>query len=200
MSQQSMQILGVTNSLRVTSLNRMAMEAAGRVMQPVMDLRVHDISQIPFYDTDCEKILIPDSVGGFANAISDADGLLIVSPEYNHSIPARVKNALDWLSRTHTKPLEGLPVMLLSATSGSLGGARVQYELRRVLDAVGAFTMVKPEVFIGQASRKFDDQGICIDENTNEILRSQVKSFHEWVMMTKRRCNFIKERHGHQQT
>ena len=85
-----------------------------------------------------------------------ADGLLIVTPEYNFSIPGGLKNVIDWLSRGEDQPFACKPVAILTASAGPVGGARVQYDLRKVMLFVNAMTLIKPEVFVGSAASKFD--------------------------------------------
>jgi chromate reductase len=182
----TLRILGLTNSLRSASYNRMALQLAAEVMPSDMALQVHDLRAIPFYDADLEKQGLPQSVQSLVDALSGASGLVIACPEYNHSLPAILKNALDWVSRSPAQPLAGQPVMILSASYGLLGGARVQYDLRRVLDAVGARPLVRPEVFIGKAHEKFDQAGKCIDEDTRRAVTKQAIAFKEWVNQIRR--------------
>ncbi|MDB5727279.1 MAG: NAD(P)H-dependent oxidoreductase [Noviherbaspirillum sp.] len=179
-------IVGLTNSARSASYNRMALQLAAEVMPSDLALQVHDLSAIPFYDTDLEKAGFPPAVQSLAEAVSGASGMVIACPEFNHSMPAVLKNALDWLSRVPGQPLDGQPVMILSASYGRLGGARVQYDLRRVLDAVGARPLVRPEVFIGMAHEKFDHAGRCIDEGTRRMVKEQAIAFKEWINQIRR--------------
>jgi chromate reductase len=174
-------LLGVTNSVRPGSLNRMVLELVGEVVPGGVALEVFDLQGIPFFDIDLERERVPQRVMELATAVAGCDGVVLASPEYNHSIPPILKNAIDWLSRIRTKPLRELPFMLVSATPGMLGGARVQYEIRRVLDAVEARPMVRPEVFIGGADRKFDAAGRCIDASTRACITQQVAAFLDFV-------------------
>ena len=91
-----------------------------------------------------------------ADAIRAADGVIFNSPEYNFSIPGGLKNALDWLSRVPNQPFAGKPVAIQSAANGTLGGGRMQYDLRRALQFLDAMTLGKPEIFIGNCSQKID--------------------------------------------
>ncbi|HEY6355959.1 MAG TPA: NAD(P)H-dependent oxidoreductase, partial [Burkholderiaceae bacterium] len=114
------------------------------------------------------------------------DGLLFVTPEYNFSIPGGLKNVIDWLSRGEDQPLSGKPVAILSATGGPLGGARVQYDLRRVMLFVNAMALIKPEVFVGNVAAKFSADGQCIDEATRKIVGVQMAAFEQWIGAVKR--------------
>ncbi len=91
-------------------------------------------------------------------------------PEYNFSFPGVLKNALDWVSRPPAPPLDGKPVAILGASAGALGTARAQYHLRQVLQYLNCFTVGKPEVFIGNAASKFDENGLLTDELTAKYI------------------------------
>lgn len=181
-----LRLLGITNSLRADSLNRMALALAGECLPEGAVMDVHDIKEIPLYTHELEQQGIPVQVSRLTQALAGADGLVLSSPEYNHSIPPAIKNVIDWASRVKPQPFDGKPVMLISATPGLLGGARVQYELRRVLDAVNAQTLVRPEVFIGGAHQKFNAAGVCIDEPTSRFVGAQVLAFLQWIQRLKR--------------
>jgi chromate reductase len=174
-------LVGITNSLRQTSLNRMTMALVDELLPAHCCMEMIDLRPLPFYDTDLEKQGYPRALQAIAATLAHADGVIITAPEYNHSIPAVLKNAIDWLSRVPQKPLNGMPVMILSATPGMLGGARMQYDLRRVLEAVGALPLVRPEVFIGHADSKFDAQGRCIDARTRDMVGAQIQAFEDWM-------------------
>lgn len=177
-------LAALTNSLRAGSYNRMALALVEELLPPGAALQWLDLRALPFYDTELEQAEgIPADVAQLGHALQQVDGLVIASPEYNHSIPARLKNALDWLSRLRERPLAGLPVMLLSASVGMLGGARMQYDLRRVLDTVGAPVLVQPEVFIGLAPQKFDAQGRCTDAATRQMVAAQLQAFELWMRL-----------------
>jgi chromate reductase len=93
---------------------------------------------------------------------------------------------IDWLSRGEDQPFAHKPVAILSASPGPLGGARVQYDVRRVMLFVNAMVLVKPEVFIGGAVGKFDAEGNCTDETTRKFVGDQMKSFEKWIGAVKR--------------
>jgi chromate reductase len=116
-----------------------------------------------------------------AQQIREADALLIASPEYNFSISGVLKNAIDWLSRVPAPPFKDKPVAILSATMGPLGGARQQYDLRKVLGSQDALVLVKPEVFIGQAQTKFDAEGKLTDAATRKAVTDQMLALERWI-------------------
>jgi chromate reductase len=115
-----------------------------------------------------------------ASMIAEADGLIIVSPEYNYSVPGVLKNALDWLSRVSPQPLVGKPVMIESASPGVIGGARMQYHLRQILVFFDAKVMNKPEAMIGQAMGKISE-GKLTDAATREFLGKQLQAFADFA-------------------
>lgn len=174
-------IVGLSGSLRAGSLNSMALRLAGRSMPAGMALEVLDWSQVPPFNADVLAAGMPPLVAALRERIRRADGLVIATPEYNFSIPGMLKNLLDWLSRGEDQPLAGKPVAILSAAIGPLGGARVQYDLRRVLLFVNSMVLAKPEVFIGQAGAKFGADGQCTDEPTHTFVSAQMQAFARWI-------------------
>jgi chromate reductase len=120
-------------------------------------------------------------VAALRERIRRADAVLIASPEYNFSVPGGLKNVLDWTSRGEDQPWAHKPVALLTASPGPLGGARVQYDLRKVMLYLNAMVLVKPEVFIAQAATKFDAQGQCTDETTRKFVGEQMAAFERWI-------------------
>ena len=124
---------------------------------------------------------VPDVVALLCKRIRKADAVLIATPEYNFSIPGMLKNTLDWLSRVDDQPFQRKPVAVLSAATGPLGGARVQYELRKVLLFLDAMVLGKPEVFIGHAATKFDAHGRCTDVPTRDFVSRQMAAFQHWI-------------------
>jgi chromate reductase len=111
-------------------------------------------------------------------AIAQADGVIIVTPEYNYSVPGVLKNGLDWLSRLPAQPFAGKPTALQSASPGMIGGARAQYHLRQILVFLDAAVFNKPEVMIGQVMTKVDaGSGELTDEATRTFITGQLTSF-----------------------
>lgn len=179
-------IVGLCGSLRVDSVNRMALNLAGSVMPDSMGMEVVEWRDLPPFNSDVLAMGYPPAVQALRDRVRRADGLVIATPEYNFSIPGAFKNMIDWLSRGEDQPFAHKPVAILSASPGPLGGARVQYELRRVMLFVNAMTLVKPEVFIGGAAGKFDATGQCTDETSRKFVADQMRSFDKWVDAVKR--------------
>lgn len=174
-------IVGLCGSLRANSFNAMALRLAASSLPDGAALEVLEWRSVPAFDADMLAQDLPPSVKALRERIRRADGLVIATPKYNFSIPGTLKNLLDWLSRGEDQPFAGKPVALLSAATGPLGGARVQYDLRRVLLFVNAMVLAKPEVFIGMAQTKFQADGDCTDAPTREFVSAQMRAFVRWV-------------------
>jgi len=186
MSNTTLDIVGLCGSLRTASYNRMLMQLAGQLMLPSMKLDVAEWRDVPVFDADVMAQGMPATVSALRERIRRADGVLIVTPEYNYSIPGGLKNLIDWISRGEDQPFAAKPVAILSATGGPLGGARVQYDLRKVLLFMNTMTLVKPEVFVGSVQTKFDAGGICTDEPTRRFVAAQMTAFEAWIAGAKR--------------
>ena len=116
-----------------------------------------------------------------AEAIRAADGVIFCTPEYNFSIPGGLKNALDWVSRLPNQPFIGKPIAIQSASPGPLGGARIQYDLRKSLVFLDALTLNKPEIFVGNCAAKFDETGELKDEATINFIKQQLEAFSSFI-------------------
>ncbi len=176
-----LKILGLCGSLRKGSINRKLMHEAAKRLPAGLVFEAAEWRDIPPFDGDLFEQGFPESVLTLRRQIAEADGVLIVSPEYNFSVPGVFKNALDWVSRGSDQPFARKPVALLSATPGPTGGARVQYDMRRILLFMNAMVLQKPEVFVGHAADKFDSQGRCSDEVTLKFLTDQMGAFKQWI-------------------
>lgn len=176
-----MDIVGICGSLRSQSINRMLLNLAGECLPAGSSLQEHDWSEVPPFNADLMAQGLPSSVQALRERIRRADGVIIATPEYNFSLPGMLKNAIDWISRGDDQPLLHKPVAILTATPGPLGGARVQYDLRKVLLFMNASVLVKPEVFVGQAPQKFDAEGRCTDEATRKFVQAQMDAFMQLI-------------------
>jgi chromate reductase len=126
---------------------------------------------------------IPDVVEALRGRIERADALLIVTPEYNYSVPGVLKNAIDWLSRTPKQPFNKKPTAMMGASPGLLGTARSQYHLRQVLTALNAYLLNRPEVMISSAQSKFDAQGNLADQPTREHIGKLLQALADWTRL-----------------
>lgn len=183
---KTLDIVGLCGSLRADSLNRKALRLAAQLLPQSMQMEFVEWREIPLFDADVMARGVPPTVTTLAERIRRADGVVIATPEYNFSIPGAFKNAIDWVSRVDAQPFAGKPVAILTASPGPVGGARVQYDLRKVFLFLNAMTLVKPEIFIGSATSKFGPDGQCIDDTTRRFVGDQMKAFEAWIAATRR--------------
>jgi len=150
-----MQVLGISGSLRRGSLNSALLRAAAERLPAGAELVEFDrLREIPPYDEDVEVEGTPAVVEELRQAVREAGAVLIATPEYNHSIPGQLKNALDWVSRPAGKSaLNGTPAAAIGASTGMFGAVWAQAELRKVLGALGG-RVVEAELPIGHASEQ----------------------------------------------
>jgi chromate reductase len=143
-------------------------------------------AEFPLYNADLHADgKFPDLTVKFADAIRAADGIIIVTPEYNYTIPGALKNAIDWISRMKDQPFKDKPVAIQSASQGPVGGARMQYHVRTMLVFLNAFVFNTPEIFVGMAQNKFNDKGELTDDTTKDFLRKQLEGFAKFVERVK---------------
>ncbi|MGH6942783.1 MAG: NADPH-dependent FMN reductase [Geminicoccaceae bacterium] len=174
-------VLGFAGSLRAGSYNKAALRAAVELGPPGMTIETFDLAPIQPYNEDVKQRGFPPPEHEFRERIRAADALLIVTPEYNRSMPGVLKNAIDWASRPPDQPFDGKPTAVLGASPGMIGTAVAQYDLRRCLGVLNALVMNRPGVMIGQASEKFDQQGRLTDQPTREIIGQLLASLADWT-------------------
>jgi len=178
-------VVALNGSLREKSLNAYVLRLAADLMPVGMTLELLDWRDVPILNADDIPKGYPPSVLRIRDRIAHADAVLIGSPEFNYSIPGGLKNVLDWVSRGDDQPFARKPVSLITVSPGPVGGSRVQYELRKVLQFMDAHVMNRPEVFVTAALQKFDADGNCTDETTKEFVRVQMAAFHTWIAHAK---------------
>jgi chromate reductase len=168
-----MRVLGISGSLRRDSHNTALLRAAARLLPPGAELELwEDLKAVPPYDADDDEGLDSraESLRSLDEAIRAADVVLFATPEYNHSIPGALKNALDWLSRPLAEsPLRGKPVAVVGASTGLFGAVWAQAELRKVLGAIGA-RVVDRELPVGLADDAFAADGRLADPELELVL------------------------------
>jgi chromate reductase, NAD(P)H dehydrogenase (quinone) len=178
---ESFKILGFAGSLRKGSFNKMLLRAAAEIAPENMEMEVFDLEGIPPFNQDLENSP-HEKVKAFKEKIKAADGLLIVTPEYNYSVPGVLKNALDAASRPYgTSPFEGKPVAIMGASSGMIGTARAQYHLRQTMVFFNAFPLNRPEIMVPFAEKKFDETGTLTDEKTREKVKELLVELVKWI-------------------
>src|ERR1700685_4669948 len=169
-------ILGIAGSLRRGSYNQAALRAAKLLVPENSEIDLFQLDGIPMFNQDDEKSP-PSSVVELKKRIRRADAVLIVTPEYNYSIPGILKNAIDWASRPHgDNAWPGKPGAIMGASLGSLGTARAQYYLRYIFVTLNLFTLNHPEVIVADAEHRFDEIGNLIHEPTKELIQELSKN------------------------
>jgi chromate reductase len=166
-----MRVLGISGSLRRDSHNTKLLRAAALQLPPGAELELWEgLKAVPPYDGDDDAGERPWVLRSLDEAIRQADVVLFATPEYNHSIPGQLKNALDWLSRPlATSPLKGKPVAVIGASTGLFGAVWAQAELRKVLGAIGA-NVNDRELPVGLADDAFTDAGRLADPDQALVL------------------------------
>jgi len=184
--ERDLNVLALAGSLRRSSYNRALLRAAQEVVPAGMTVSIFDIGEVPLYNADVEEQGVPEPVARFKQAIQEADGVLIATPEYNHGVPAVTKNAIDWASRPPRQaPLNEKPVAILGASPGMTGTARGQSQLRQAFEFTNSYCMPQPEILVFQAHTKFDAEGRLTDEKTRELLAKFLVAFGDWIRRLK---------------
>ncbi len=179
-------ILGFAGSLRKQSYNRSALRAAVKLVPAGSRLETFDLDDIPPFNEDHEREP-PRAVRQFKAAILGADAILIVTPEYNYSVPGVLKNAIDWASRPYgDSAWNGKPVGVMGASVGTLGTGRAQYHLRQMFVFLNMFPLNQPEVLIANAADKFDEDGNLTDARTTQKIKDLLQALADWTLMLRK--------------
>lgn len=184
MSQPSIKIVTLLGSLRTGSYNAMVARALPTLAPAGVTIEaLPSIRDIPLYDSDVQQEEgFPATIQAIAEQIRQADGVIIVTPEYNYSVPGGLKNAIDWLSRLPNQPLAGKPVAIQTSSMGPIGGARCQYHLRQILVFLDAMVMNKPEFMGGVIQTKVNEQTKeLIEQGTLDFLTGQLAAFTTYI-------------------
>lgn len=180
-----MKVLGICGSLRTVSLNRMLLNATIELAPEGMEIVPSPpIGELPHYNNDLDdssRLGGPAPVAALKVAIHEADGLLFVTPEYNHGLPGVLKNAIDWCSQPAFRSVfSGKPIIGMGASPGSLGTVRAQGELLRVMHSMRASVFPGNAVLVGRAKEKFTD-GVLTDDDTRTYITKQLNDFRKWA-------------------
>jgi len=177
-----MKILGISGSLKQASLNTRLLENAAQMLPDGTTLAIQRLDDIVFYNEDLDLPEKPETVRRLIQNIEEADALLFASPEYNHSIPGVLKNAIDWASRpAFASPLKNKPCGILTASTSPVGGARAQADLKNVLSSTLSPVYPAIEYLLPMAADKFDDPGVLIDETARRRLQRYLNGFIQWA-------------------
>jgi len=184
---EKLNVLGLVGSLRSGSYNKALMRNAMKLLPEGVTLKVFEISEFPLFNQDLE-LTPPEVVKKFKAEIRNADAVLIASPEYNYSIPGVLKNAIDWASRPFgDNAFDEKPVAVMSASTGKLGGARMQYHLRQVFVYLNVYTINRPEFMLSGAVACFDSEGNLTDEETRSRLKRLIEALARFAQELKER-------------
>ena len=178
------QFVGLSGSLRKGSFNTMLLKAAAQLLPTDVSMEIISIEDIPLYNADLDLPVAkqrPPSVEHFRKMLTDADGIVIASPEYNYSIPGGLKNAIDWASRGEDSPLLRKPIAVIGATTGLWGTARMQVAFHNVFLFLDMKPVYKPEVLVSQAEKKFDAKGNLTDEMAKKLLKQKLEALKEMI-------------------
>ncbi len=184
---KKIKILGICGSLRKDSFNRKLLQNAIALAKG-LDVEIEELDlkelNLPIYDGDIEARGFPESVKKLKEAVERADVLFIASPEYNSSISAALKNAIDWLSRGENS-LDGKIAAVFGATPGIFGTVRGQLHLRQVLAALNVFLFPQPQILIRNAEEAFDKNGNLIDSKAHNKLKELISKTIEFAKFQK---------------
>lgn len=174
-------LLCLSGSLRAASSSRAVLEKLCRTIGDEVSILRFDIATLPHYDADLGSL---ESVEAFKAAIAEADGLLIVTPEYNYSVPGVLKNAIDWASRpAYASVFKDKPVLVMSTSGGALGGVRAQAHLKYILNGMLARVFPWQEIVVPHANQKVKE-GTFEDEAVEAFMSDAIRNFLEWVEAT----------------
>ncbi|MDA0988670.1 MAG: NAD(P)H-dependent oxidoreductase [Chloroflexi bacterium] len=185
MANNPLKVVAFAGSLRKQSLNRMLLQSAISLAPDGMVIEELDIHDIPLFNGDVESVGTPQSVTDFKESIAAADGLLIVTPEYNWGIPAVTKNLIDWASRRNTAPgnvLLNKPVSIMAIAGGTRGtGALVRSQVRDVIVFPSAIPMPSGDVGLSGGLSNFDDEGNLVNEVARTQVEQNLAAFADWI-------------------
>lgn len=176
-----MKILAIYGSLRKDSINKALAATAQLHAPPEMEIELLGVENLPLFNQDDELTNYPAAAQDAKDKIAKADGVLIVTPEYNRGPPGSLKNFLDWTSRPEGQhPWGGKPVGVLGASDGLRGASFAQYDIRRIMGYFNARVMGQPEYYLAQGDKKIEN-GIVTDAKSVEVLKRFLATFKTHV-------------------
>ncbi|CAN5738153.1 NAD(P)H-dependent oxidoreductase [soil metagenome] len=174
-------LLAISGSLREKSYNTMLAHAFKDLAPEGVEISIGDISALPLFNQDLEAEF-PQEATALKEQISSADGIIVITPEYNRSMPGVLKNAIDWTSRPYGQGAwSGKPVFVAGASVGPIGTAVAQASVRQSMLFMGAHVLGQPEFYLGNAQNVFDDEGVLTDENTKEHVTKAINALTTFI-------------------
>lgn len=171
----------LVGSLRKESFNKKTANTLIKLSPENLAMEIIEIGNLPFYTQDLDNNP-PLEWNQFREKIHSCDAIIFITPEYNRSIPGVLKNAIDVGSRPYGQSAwSKKPAGVISVSTGAIGGFGANHHLRQSLVFLDMPTMPSPEVYIGNASKIFNEQGLLIDENVKNILNKFIQSFDQWL-------------------
>ena len=171
----------LVGSLRKESINRKVAQALAHLAPANLKLNIVEIGELPLYNEDLDGATPPAAYTTFRQQVAAADGVLFVTPEYNRSVPAALKNAIDVGSRPYGQSAwSGKPGAVISVSPGAIGGFGANHHLRQSLVFLNVPCMQQPEAYLGGAGSAFDESG-KLSEKTKPFLQAFIDAYGQWV-------------------
>lgn len=172
----------IVGSLRKGSYNRLAAKALMALAPADLECEIVEIGELPFYNEDTDGDAAPAAWPDFRAKVKAFDAVLFVTPEYNRSVPAVLKNAIDVGSRPYGQSVwNGKPAAIMSVSPGGIGGFGANHHLRQSLVFLNMPAMQQPEAYVGGAAKLFDDKGNLTAEGTQKFFASFMEAYAAWV-------------------
>ncbi len=182
---ESIHLIGMSGSLRKDSFNTHLLYAVQELLPENVTMGIVSIADQPLYNADLDLPIAkerPAIIRQFRDVLATADGFVIVSPEYNYGIPGGLKNAIDWASRGEDSPLVNKPIAVMGATSGMWGTVRMQTAFLPVFTYLNMKPVLKPEILVAQASKKFDMEGRFTDDVAKDLIRKKLQGLKDLIL------------------
>lgn len=173
----------IVGSLRKKSINRHVAQALAELAPQGLRLEVVEIGQLPLYDQDLDdEGRVPEAWQAFRDKVKSFDAVLFITPEYNRSVPAALKNAIDVGSRPYGRSVwDGKPAAVISTSPGALGGFGANHHLRQSLVFLNMPTLQQPEAYVGGAAQLFGEDGSITNDGTRAFFVKFLNAFASWI-------------------
>lgn len=178
-----MNILLLSGSLRKISYSQALLDIVADILRKEEHRPcTYAIESLPFYTDKLERKTDLESISSFSQLVDSCDAMIFITPEYNHSIPAVLKNAIDWASRpAFTSPLKDKPVTFITQSNNSIGGARAQEHIKLIMDSTLSVIYPARELLIQDCHSRFDSKMKCEDEKVITLVANHIISFTKWA-------------------